>query len=156
MKVFEQLLEIANRDIKRFEKEIVVTEVDNLYNVDVRSKVGAICVFAYHIEEGDVAEYINDAWANVRVEAQRESSEFIVYQKVHGWTHDLPALIFCNTNIPLFFYDEFSKTVESVDENEAGIDGYNGRCGYFVVLEEDYELAMKKVEEHDKEAGLTD
>jgi hypothetical protein len=146
---FKYLLDIANRDIKQFDMEITVAEIDGAYRVDAITKVGVICSYAFGIAKEDVAEAINKAWADIRLENQRISSDHIVYRKVHGWTHDLPAFIYCNTSVPLFFYDEFNHTIESVDDHDAGIDDFEGRTGYFVVLDEDYDIAMQKVEEHD-------
>ena len=77
-----------------------------------------------------------------------EHNDFICYRKVSGWTHDWPALIYSFTDISLFFYDENAETVENV-ENEAGIDAYEDRVGYFCVRPEDYVLAMNQIEDHD-------
>lgn len=70
------------------------------------------------------------------------------YTRVHGWTHDDPALIYNNTEIDVFFYDNETNTVENID-NEAGIDAYQNRDGFFLVRSEEYNEAYRQSEQHD-------
>lgn len=77
-------------------------------------------------------------------------SDTVEYVKIHGWTHDDPALIYSNTDIDVFFYDSGRNTVENID-NEAGIDAFQDRKGFFLVKSVDYDEAYHKLKAHDLE-----
>lgn len=77
------------------------------------------------------------------------------YTRVHGWTHDDPALIYNNTEIDVFFYDNKTNTVENID-NEAGIDAYQNRDGFFLVRSEEYKEAYRQSEQHDIDSTSED
>ncbi len=70
------------------------------------------------------------------------------YRRIHGWTHDDPALIYSNTKVSVYFYDDTTNTIENID-NPAGIDAYENRQGFFLVLAMDYDEAYRQLEEHD-------
>ena len=94
---------------------------------------------------------IYDGGENVTVTAQ--GGDTAEYVKLHGWTHDDPALIYSNTDIDVFFYDSGRNTVENID-NEAGIDAYENREGFFLVRADEYDEAYRQLEEHDRANGL--
>ena len=71
------------------------------------------------------------------------------YTRIHGGTHDDPALIYSNTHVDVFFYDSVKNTIESID-NEVGIDAYENRDGIFLVRSAEYEKAYQQLEEHDR------
>lgn len=71
------------------------------------------------------------------------------YTRIHGWTHDDPALIYANTEIAVYFYDSEKKTVENID-NANGIDSYEDREGFFLVRSDEYSEAYRQLEEHDR------
>ena len=71
------------------------------------------------------------------------------YTRIHGWTHDDPALIYANTEIAVYFYDSEKKTVENID-NANGIDSYEDRKGFFLVRSDEYSEAYRQLEEHDR------
>jgi len=71
------------------------------------------------------------------------------YTRIHGWTHDDPALIYANTEIDVYFYDSEKKTVENID-NANGIDSYEDREGFFLVRSDEYSEAYRQLEEHDR------
>ena len=77
------------------------------------------------------------------------------YRHVHGWTHDDPALLYCNTEISVYFYDSEKNTVENID-NVAGIDAYEDRKGFFLVREDEYDEAYRQLEAHDAEQRVHD
>lgn len=70
---------------------------------------------------------------------------------VDGDTHSGSAnLIWSFSSISLYFIHEDGE-IESVDDNECGIDGFIGLNGDFAVIKGEYEQAMKEVEEHERE-----
>lgn len=71
------------------------------------------------------------------------------YTRIHGWTHDDPALIYSNTEVDVYFYDSEKKTVENID-NAYGIDSYEDREGFFLVRSDEYSEAYRQLEEHDR------
>lgn len=78
-----------------------------------------------------------------------QSREVFSYRRVHGWTHDTPALICSLTEYALYFRNP-DGTIECVDDHEEGIDYYEDREGDFCILEENYEPALMQIEEHDE------
>ena len=90
---------------------------------------------------------IYDGGENVTVTAQ--GGDTAEYVKLHGWTHDDPALIYSNTDIDVFFYDSGRNTVENID-NEGGIDAYQDRKGFFLVRASEYDEAYARLEVHDR------
>lgn len=89
------------------------------------------------------------------VHVQAADDRVDIYHRVHGWTHDDPALLYNNTEVDVFFYDNKTNTVENID-NEAGIDAYENRDGFFLVRAEDYDEAYRQLAEHDQEQGFAD
>ena len=83
-----------------------------------------------------------------------ETNEEVTYTRIHGGTHDDPALIYSDTQYDVFFYDETKKTIENID-NPAGIDAYEDRQGYFLVRADEYEQAYADLEKHDREQGFS-
>ncbi len=77
-------------------------------------------------------------------------NDIIAFKRVSGGTHDMPALIFGLTDIPLFFLYEENGTIEEVKDD---IDKYEGISGSFLVYLKDYEKAYTLIELHD-EIGL--
>ena len=77
----------------------------------------------------------------------------ITYRHIRGWTHDDPALIYSDTDVSVYFYDSKAKTVENID-NEAGIDAYEHREGFFLVEASEYNEAYWQLQEHDREQGF--
>ena len=75
------------------------------------------------------------------------------YRRISGWTHDDPALIYSNTEVSVYFYDSEKHTVEDI-ENEAGIDAYENRQGFFLVLADQYNEAYWQLKEHDINEGF--
>ena len=92
---------------------------------------------------------------NEYVHVQSADDKIDIYRRLHGWTHTEPALIYNNTEIEVFFFDSKKNTVENID-NEAGIDAYEDRDGFFLVRSEDYEEAFRQLAEHDQEQGFAD
>lgn len=85
---------------------------------------------------------IYDGGENVTVTAQ--GGDTAEYVKLHGWTHDDPALIYNNTDIDVFFYDSGRNTVENID-NEGGIDAYQDSKGFFLVRASEYDEAYARL-----------
>ena len=83
-----------------------------------------------------------------------ETNEEVTYTRIHGWTHDDPALLYSNTDYDVFFYDETKKTIENID-NPACIDAYEDRQGYFLVRADEYEQAYADLKQHDREQGFS-
>ena len=154
---WEYLCDFANSQISALHKEISVNRnVDNnKYSVEILTvgrdnEIRYSTCFTESREEEELISVILEALKYIQETAnfEKEHNDFICYRKVSGWTHDWPALIYSFTDISLFFYDENTETVENV-ENEAGIDAYEDRVGYFCVRPEDYVLAMNQIEDHD-------
>ena len=105
--------------------------------------------------EGMAAVTLSEDKEKVTVKIGEHEQE---YTHVHGWTHNDPALIYNNTEIDVFIYDSEKNTVENIEnpDNEAGIDGYEGRNGFFLVRTEDYDEAYRQMEKHDREMGIVD
>ena len=68
-------------------------------------------------------------------------------RRVHGGTHDDPALIFSLTEYPVYFHDVKEGRIVEVQDS---IDLYADREGHFLVKDSDYENAYKQVESHDR------
>lgn len=95
--------------------------------------------------EGNLSFSLDDEYV---FEKDVEGSE-VAYRRVHGWTHDGPALLYSNTDVNVYFYDSEKNTVENID-NPAGIDAYENRKGFFLVKSEDFDEAYRQLEEHDR------
>ena len=116
------------------------------------------------ISRSDYEDYQNAAYGsdkedNLRKKYFSGKPEFIYektddvlksYQKVHGWTHDDPALIYNNTKTDVYFLDDKRHTIENID-NDAGIDAFEHRTGAFYVETESYDLAYEQLEKHDRQ-----
>ena len=150
------MLLLANKDIEKYDKEIQLFEnEEGFYELEILTlrKDGSIAYsvpFAENYYEHELAECINDAWAHIRAEEKfkSEHNDFICYRIVHGWTHSTPALIYSLTEFPVFFYDAAKGTVENIEDG-GGIDAYENRNGYFCVNPEDYEIALRQIDDHD-------
>lgn len=68
------------------------------------------------------------------------------YTRIHGGTHDDPALIYSNTDTDVYFLDSVKESVEKVDKS---IDEYEHRDGHFLVKSSDYEKAYEDLAIHD-------
>ena len=90
---------------------------------------------------------------NEYVHVQSADDKVDIYRRIHGWTHDDPALLYNNTEVSVYFYDSTTNTVENID-NYAGIDAYENREGFFLVKSDEYEEAYRQLEEHDREMGF--
>jgi len=77
-------------------------------------------------------------------------TEFCLFRKVHGGTHDDPALLYSLTDASVYFHNEETDTMENID-NPAGIDAYADKRGEFYVRAEDYDNAYQQLYEHDRE-----
>lgn len=76
--------------------------------------------------------------------------ETIEFERLHGWTHTEPALIWNNTEIEVFFYDSEKNSVEIID-GESGIDAYEDRRGFFLLRSGEADEAFRQLHEHDME-----
>ena len=76
-------------------------------------------------------------------------SEYMVFAKVHGGTHDDPALIHSITEVSLYFHDEETDSMVNVDKYDS-IDCFEGKQGEFYVPAEDYDKAYQQIYEHDE------
>lgn len=99
------------------------------------------------IQQKEIVTVCDDERVSVKESGSLESTE---YERLHGWTHDDPALIYCNTEIDVFFYDSEKNNVEIVD-GEYGIDAYEDRRGFFLVRNGEAADAFRQLEEHDME-----
>ena len=152
-----KFVDLANANLKEFKKEIcVLSDVDNptLFSVDIltineRGEIDYILTYAENYREEELLDVLTEAWADVQRSEDEKvlNQDFIRYRKVPGWTHDLPALIFNFTEVPLFFYDKRKGTVEVVRNS---VDKYDKRDGYFCVSPEDYTIALRQIEDHDE------
>lgn len=151
------LVDKANEDIKKYGKKIHFEkefEDEDYYCVDIldindEGEATGLVNFADNYFEHELPEVIQDAWDYVKdIERMKETQQgLICYRKLSGWTHDLPALFCSLTEFPLFFAD-INGTIEDVDDN-GGIDAYEDRKGCFVCRPEDYEPALRQIEDHD-------
>lgn len=147
---WQSLLEFANEELAQYGYAIRVEVEDEgaSYCVKVNNGNGWN-LYASGFYDDELSMCINDCWASARQEiiGLNKGSELFVYRKVHGWTHDAPALIFSITETALFFRDN-DGTIESVDDNPGGIDAYENREGSFCVVADEYDYAFKQIEEH--------
>lgn len=154
------LVDEANEKIKKYGKEIQIVQHTNepqyftvdILTIDDKGEIVGDYEFADNYFENELEEVVKDA-LNYVLETEKfdeEHKDYICYRKVSGWTHDMPALIWSLTEFPLYFFDNQKLTVELVDDNETGIDAYENRDGYFCVLPEDYEAAIRQVNDHDE------
>lgn len=107
--------------------------------------------FADGYFEYELSSVIDEAWAyaNAQIRELEEDGEVFRYRKIHGWTHDDPALIYAFTETTLFFRDDETGEIENVDKNSAGIDAYEDRKGCFCVIASEYDKAYRQLEAHD-------
>ena len=65
---WEQLLELANKDLKKYGVELNVLLVDDTgdYDLHIFYPDGTTDIFAQNYYEDELGELVNDAWAHVR------------------------------------------------------------------------------------------
>lgn len=145
-----ETLERINQELKSYGMEIKIEEEDGTYGVLVFNGTDwEEYAFGYYEHELYTLLYEVKSYALKCALNDKQNCELFVYRKVHGWTHDDPALIFSITETALFFRDN-DGTIESVDDNPDGIDAYENREGSFCVVADEYDYAFKQIEEHDK------
>lgn len=81
-------------------------------------------------------------------ERELDMPEHIIFQKVHGWTHDDPALVQSLTEYALYFKDEHTDSIEPVEDS---IDEFEDRRGSFYMRADEYDKAFDEIEEHDRQ-----
>lgn len=154
MKPFD-LTDMANKDIEKYGKELaIVKDVnDGTFGLDIltvkHGEIAGIVDYARGYFEHELPDLVNDAWNYVCscAKFEEEHSQYFCYRIVSGWTHDMPALIFSLTEYTLYFRDDTTGEIEVVKNS---IDDYECREGHFCVLNEDYEPALRQVEDHDE------
>ena len=80
-----------------------------------------------------------------------EITNHFTFRKLSGWTHDLPALVQSLTDFSLYFRDSETGNFEVVEDS---IDFYEDRDGAFFINANEYDEAIRQINEHD--AGLRD
>lgn len=135
-----------------------------LYSDDISSEINMEAMDAVEISKvraslDDIKEYLN-AHQEVSVSEDEESVTVkeadgteVSYQRVHGWTHDDPALLYSNTEVAVYFYDSTKNRVENID-NPAGIDAYEKREGFFLMKSDEIDEGYRQLEEHDRIESL--
>ena len=146
----QHLLDAINDELRPYGMQFKLEQEDNAFNLlffNGTDWEDYAC--GYYDEE--LPELFLDAKSHAfkRIRQDWEGNELFVYRKVHGWTHGEPALIYSITEIALFFRDD-NGTIESVDNNPAGIDAYENRIGFFCVVADEYDEAFRQIEQHDK------
>lgn len=145
---------MTNEMLKKYRAEIIVEEdEDEIDSFTVRVKDGERSrrdeLFSTCIPQDELIEVIYQAAESVRIHDRQLNGEYVILKKVHGWTHDDPALIETLTVVPVYFLHK-EGGLSIVGDDEAGIDGYTNSDGIFLVLEEDYEKAYRQVYDHDE------
>lgn len=74
---WEQLLELANKDLKKYGVEINVLFVDDTgdYDLHIFYPDGTTDIFAQNYYEDELGELVNDAWAHARAKAKVNSKK---------------------------------------------------------------------------------
>ena len=69
---WEQLLELANKDLERYRVKMNVVHVDNTadYDLHILYPDGTTDIFAQNYYEDELGELVNDAWAHARNKAK--------------------------------------------------------------------------------------
>ena len=144
------LMNLANEDVKRHGKKILVLkdEQHGTYAIDILTTGKGAITFAENYHESELAQVVNDAWEYISRCAYFDNSHsnYFCYRKVYGWTHDLPALILAFTEFTLYFRDDTTGCIEIVED----IDRYENRIGCFCILNENYDAALRQIEDHDE------
>lgn len=153
MKKYEVYLELTNEMLKRYRAEVeVIEDEDEIDSFTVKVKY-TDCerweIFSTCIPQNELTEVIFHASESARIHYRQLNEEYVILKKVHGWTHDDPALIETLTEVPVYFLHK-EGGLSVVGDDEAGIDGYTNSDGIFLVLEEDYEKAYRQVYDHDE------
>lgn len=153
---WQEILRLANEDLSPRGIAIKVENDEGSYSVFIDG-----IPYAENYYEDELSDCVNDAWAHARIIAHEremkllvkkmEDSEVIRFRKVHGWTHDDPALIYTCTEVPVYFHDTDRDEIIKVDNFEDGIDHFENMNGEFYVRESDYDEAYRQLDEHDKE-----
>ena len=67
---WEQLLELANKDLKKYGVELNVLLVDDTGDYDLHIFYGTTDIFAQNYYEDELGELVNDAWAHARAKVK--------------------------------------------------------------------------------------
>jgi hypothetical protein len=69
---WEQLLELANKDLKKYGVELNVLFVDDTgdYDLHIFYPDGTTDIFAQNYYEDELGELVNDAWAHARAKVK--------------------------------------------------------------------------------------
>ena len=156
------LVNFANENLKKYDKELqIVRHEDGYYGLDILTinpdgnaetgTVKEIETYAENYFENELEELVRDAYHFVREneEFKRENDELFCYRIIHGGTHGMPALIYTLTEFSVFFRYK-DGTIENIDKHDEGIDYYENEEGDFCMLADEYEIAVRHVEDHDE------
>lgn len=142
-------LRLANEDLSPLNMELrILSNDDGFHDIallewDPDGSHTTHC-YAENLFEEELSDSITEAWAQAR-----RYSDTISFRRLTGWTHDMPALVMSLTTVSLFFHDFDTHSIESLDNAES-IDLYEDRHGEFLVLEADYDTAIRQIREHDE------
>ena len=105
------------------------------------------------VEDTESKCYITWAGGNEGIlitisERELDLPEHIILQKVHGWTHGDPAMVWNMTDYDLYFMYEPGGSLELVEDT---IDKFEDRRGSFYMRADEYEKAFQEIEEHDRQ-----
>lgn len=69
---WEQLVELANKDLKKYGVELKVIHVDETadYDLHISYPDGTTDIFAQNYYEDELGELVNDAWAHARAKVK--------------------------------------------------------------------------------------
>lgn len=150
------LVDDANEDIKKYGKEIQIVRHEDepqyysvrILDIDEEGNSTLDLEYADNFFEDELADCVNDAWANVREKEniKEDNDAVISFRKVDN---DLVNIIFFELDVSLYFYDHNDGSVCFVDD----IEFFDDTNGDYCVYEVDYERTMRMVKEHQENAG---
>lgn len=92
MEAWKELLEKANRDLKQYDCELVVTLSDNDSQLDIKYPDTTEC-YAGDYYEDELPELINEAWAVARLKAKQEKQVVYVFIAEQSWDFNVADTI---------------------------------------------------------------
>lgn len=150
---YNEKLRTYNREIQivqhSYEPQYYAVQVVTLNSQGDRVRIDD---FADNYYEHELADCVDDAFDYIieQLVFSQRNAKYLCYRKLDGWTHGTPALVQSLTEFPVFFHDDEKDTVENISDNAGGIDAYENRHGFFCVHPEDYELALRQINDHDE------
>lgn len=131
MEAWKELLEKANRDLKQYGCELVVTLSDNDSQLDIKYPDTTEC-YAGGYYEDELPALINEAWAVARLKAKQEKQVVYVFTAEQVWDCEV-----ADTIVKVFAAREAAqKHLHEFVHGKEGVIEDAKKCGWCIVRDE--------------------